>query len=356
MQSSGMRERKLEIGNVLAGKYRALPLLAISSALVALTSGAAAEPTLQDRALADKLYAESDVLAKGGKWKEAKEKLEASLALDPGIGTLTRLAICEEKMGNVASAISRFHEAEDLAWKSNDKRAAGLAAEAKRLEPSLATLRLDVAARNRTFAVEIRRDGTVIQPGAYDTAIPVDPGEHLLEATGPGKRPWKTTIRIEAKPGETRVVVPVLEDAPAPPADAVAPVTPPPRRSLVPGFVLFGLAAAGIGVDAALFVMSARKRSDALSQSMQIVGARSSCVPGAANFDTVDCGALHDQASAYATLHNAAVAMPVVAGVLAAGAITYLVWPIQPVKPAREVRVAPEVAARFGGLSVSGSF
>ena len=60
----------------------------------------------------------------------------------------------------------------------------------------------------------LRGDGTVILPGAWDTPLPLDPGEHVIEASKPGKKLWKSTITIEPRPGVTPLLVPVLEDAP----------------------------------------------------------------------------------------------------------------------------------------------
>jgi hypothetical protein len=318
-------------------------------------STALADATPQDRAAADSLYEQSAQLAKENRWEEACAKLEASLKLDPAIGTLLRLASCYEHQHKTASAWSAYNDAVAMAAPSDDRRGKLAEKEAKRLEPTLARLIVEVSPEGRA-GLEIKRDGTPIAAGAWGTPFPVDPGTITLECSQPGKRSWKTTISIDAKPGTTTVRVPSLEDAPAPPPAEVKPPAPE-QRILVPGIVLAGVAAAGIGVGAALFGVSAGKRSDAQAQSMQLVGAGQSCVPGAANFDSADCGGLHDKASAYATLHNAAVGVFVGTGVVAAGTVTYLLWPNKhPEAAGRKVRVAPVLADKRGGVFVSGSF
>jgi serine/threonine-protein kinase len=318
-------------------------------------STALGDVTPQDRAVADSLYEQSAQLAKENRWEEACAKLEASLKLDPAIGTLLRLASCYEHQLKTASAWSAYNDAVALAAKSDDKRGKFAEKEAKRLEPTLAKLLVEVSPEGRA-GLEIKRDGMPIAASAWGAPFPVDPGTITLECSQPGKRSWKTSISVDAKPGTTTVRVPALEDAPAPSPTDVKPPAPEPR-SLVPGIVLAGVAAAGIGAGAALFAVSGGKHADAQAQSMQIVGAGRSCVPGATNFDTADCGGLHDKASAYATFHNAAVGVFVGAGVVAAGAATYLLWPNKrPESAAGEVRVDPVLSREVRGVSLSVPF
>jgi hypothetical protein len=192
------------------GPMRSRTLLFITALAVTLASAprAYADATPQDQALADVLYKEGIKLAHEGRWLEAKQKLEASLALDPGAGTLWNLSRFEERLGNMASAWSRANDAAALARTRGNKLAKDMEADAKRLEPTLARLVLTVAPESRAAGVTIKRDGTVIQAAAWDTPIPLDPGEHKIEATAPGKRTWTTTVKIEVQPSTTTVAEP----------------------------------------------------------------------------------------------------------------------------------------------------
>src|SRR5262249_25737250 len=147
---------------------------------------AAADTSSEDQAAAEALYQEAAKLAKANRWPEAVARLEASQKLDPAVGTLMQLAWCYEKAGRSASAWSTYRDVPSLA-KPDDKRAKQAEADAKRLEPTLARLLLEVAAENRAAAVEIRRDGTLLNAGAWGVAVPIDPGTHKIEATATGK-------------------------------------------------------------------------------------------------------------------------------------------------------------------------
>ena len=197
------------------------------AAFVALAAAprAYADASGEQSAAAQALYDESGLLMTAGRWAEACPKLETSQRLDPAIGTLIRLAYCycegspSQAKGKTASAWAAFTDAESLARKANDKRAEDAAKQARLLEPRLSRLLLELDPE-RQAGLEIRRDGKVVDPGLWGTAVPVDPGSHTLEASKPGKQPWKTTFEIESKPGLTKLRVPVLPDVPAEPAES----------------------------------------------------------------------------------------------------------------------------------------
>jgi hypothetical protein len=56
--------------------------------------------------------------------------------------------------------------------------------------------------------------------------VPVDPGEHVVQAEAPGKKPWKTAVSV-GRGGDTIVVsVPALEDVGAPTTPSASGVQP----------------------------------------------------------------------------------------------------------------------------------
>ena len=197
--------------SLFGGLLAALLALAVAPRVQAAASTASAE----DRAAADALYEESAKLMQESRWAEAIVKLEASQRLDPGVGTSLRLADCYVRVGKTASAWSAFHDAEAAARRARDKRADYAAKEAKLLEPQLSRLVVEIAPETQGAGLEIRRDGKVVDAGAWGSVLPVDPGSHTLEASKPGKQAWRTTFEVEPKPGVTTVRVPLLSDAPA---------------------------------------------------------------------------------------------------------------------------------------------
>jgi hypothetical protein len=67
----------------------------------------------------------------------------------------------------------------------------------------------------------------VVGHGEIGTALPVDPGTHVIEASAPKKQPWSTKVEVAVKQTDARVTV-TLEDA----AETAA--TPPPAAGGVP--------------------------------------------------------------------------------------------------------------------------
>ena len=61
------------------------------------------------------------------------------------------------------------------------------------------------------FAGEaVRRDGILVDRGAWDVPIPVDPGVHAIAAEGPGHSPWSTSIEVKDAGKTVAVEVPQL--------------------------------------------------------------------------------------------------------------------------------------------------
>ena len=74
---------------------------------------ARAEPTAQDRALAETLFRDGRALVQAGKVAEGCTKLADSQQLDPQMGTLLNVALCQEQQGKTASAWAAFVEVSD---------------------------------------------------------------------------------------------------------------------------------------------------------------------------------------------------------------------------------------------------
>jgi hypothetical protein len=109
------------------------------------------------------------------------------------------------------------------------------------------------------------------------TAIPVDPGSHIIAANAPGKKKWVTTVKVDVGAQE-RVTIPPLEfeatvtrPKSAPPDDtgATAPPSAPAadrssgssQRTI--GLVLGGVGLAGVAVGVVTGLLAISKNSDA---------------------------------------------------------------------------------------------
>jgi hypothetical protein len=236
---------------------RAVVGLGIAYFGVTFAAVARAEPTSADKSLATQLFKEGRTLVDQGKYAEGCRKLEESQRLDPGGGTLLNLALCHEKEGRSATAWAEFTEALGIARKDDRPQRAEIAQQhIEALEPTLSRLTIQVPAGSDLPDLEIKRDGTAIRRAAWGTAMPIDPGEHLVEAFALGKIPWKQTVIVGGKAETKTIAVPALENAPvAPTPTAGAPSGQMPvtfvevRKPINPAvWVAYGIGAAGVGV------------------------------------------------------------------------------------------------------------
>jgi hypothetical protein len=261
-----------------------VPAAALASAF--FSSAAFAQST--DPAAARALFSEARQLAAQKKYDQACPKFEESLRLDYGVGTLFNLADCWEKLGKTASAWARFLDASAGAKAAGQADRERVARErAAALAPKLSRLTIDV--KKPETGVEIKRDSQPVGRAAWGTAVPVDPGTHLIEATAPGKKGWSTRVDVPAKAATTVVAVAPLEDNPEPTQTAVLvpPTTPgpsaietvPDKLSETPesssdgswntqktvGVALAGAGVVGIAIGTAFGLMAKSKTDDSLA-------------------------------------------------------------------------------------------
>jgi hypothetical protein len=172
-------------------------------------------------ALAESLFREGKRLSAAHKYADACPKFAESYKLDPGLGTLLNLATCHEAEGKTASAWAEFSEASSRARRDADNDRAQLAEEHVRsLEPKLAHINIVLTPGPTLAGLVIKFDGRELSSAALGMQIPVDPGQHQIEATAPGKQGYALGVAAPGPAGSTTVTVPQLQDAPR----AAAPV------------------------------------------------------------------------------------------------------------------------------------
>lgn len=185
-------------------------------ALAALLSGraASAQPSSKDAAMAETLFEDAKKRMASRDYAGACPKLAESYRLDPGSGTLTALAICHEHIGKTASAWAEFVEVVGEAQRAGRPDRVRFARQrAHALEHGLSRLTISVAPETAQLSdLEVRRDDVVVGPAAWGVAAPIDPGDHVIEATAPGKQTWSTHVSIAQSEDRRTIVVPALED------------------------------------------------------------------------------------------------------------------------------------------------
>jgi hypothetical protein len=158
-----------------------------------------------------------------------------SFRLDAATGTLLALAICHERAGKLASAYREYNEA--LARSKQEARADREHAAREHstaLGARLSSLTLSNSQVSQLTGLEVRVDGLVIDPNMFGKPIPIDGGEHVVEAWAPGKKTWRTTLTIAASIDARTVIVPQLENEPRKVAAPIARAAATQRRAPAP--------------------------------------------------------------------------------------------------------------------------
>ncbi len=164
----------------------------------------------EDRTPAEEAFYEGRELMEEERYDEACEAFSRAFEFDPAPGTLLNLALCEESLGDLATAHATYLEAAELAAIEDDetREQAGLD-RAEELEPRLSRLKIELMG-------DIPEDLEIIKGGEDITdklgeAQPVDPGEHELEATAPGRLSWQGRASVFEERETVRVTIPELE-------------------------------------------------------------------------------------------------------------------------------------------------
>jgi hypothetical protein len=216
--------------------HRALVLATVLTAASSAFADAA-----DDEAAA--LYGEAKELATQGKWPEACAKLEKSSAVRARMTTTYRLAECYEHVGRLIDSQRKYEEAAKAADAAGElgKRDEAIAW-AKKLEGRIGQITVNAAEHPAGLVVEL--DGVAVADGKPNK---VDPGEHRVRATAPGRKPFAKTLTV-ADSARLTIDVPALEsDAPTAPE---TPVAPPPTTQPSSSSPLrtVGLVAGGVGI------------------------------------------------------------------------------------------------------------
>jgi len=201
----------------------------IATPFIAMTIGssspARADATDQQKALALRLFDEGRSLLAAGKVAEACPKLEESRRLDPLPGTVLNLAVCHEKQGLAASAVAEFYQARAMAERDKRGDRVALANDHLRaLESQVSNLVIIVGPLADLPDLLIQLDGNPVGRAVWGTRIPVDPGEHAIEASAPNKKPWRVASKVSPAGDVQTVALAPLEDAP--PQASPPPATP----------------------------------------------------------------------------------------------------------------------------------
>jgi hypothetical protein len=223
-------------------------------ALVVATSGSLftegfARADTTTTAAADGLFRAAKKAMEAGDYAKACPLFEESQRLDPAGGTLLNWALCLEKAGKLASAVSTFELAAERAridrrTERDEEARAHVAA----LRPRVPLLTLTFAQGAPTKSEETYQvwlDGKELPASAIGVALALDPGPHSLRldrgaphapstSAGPtDPRPTPVELRVDLREGESRTLVLDRPDGAEhlPPAAPTTAVPEPPKPS-----------------------------------------------------------------------------------------------------------------------------
>jgi len=174
---------------------------------VSMTGAQAGAQSKDDLARADAMFNAGKALVDAGQYADACAKFAESKRLVPGLGVTLYLADCYEHVGRSASAWTEFRSAEGLARERGDRRADVARARAQAIEPKLSRLTIAVSPSIPRTALQILRDGAPVAQEELGLAVPVDPGEHVVVVSSPGRK--TRTLVAQVGPDHQAATVPI---------------------------------------------------------------------------------------------------------------------------------------------------
>jgi tetratricopeptide (TPR) repeat protein len=153
-------------------------------------------------AAAEALFESGHEAMSAGDYATACARFEESNRLDPAVGSLLNLAVCEEKRGRLATAWQLYKRvmselvAGDDRYPIAQRRASALRPRVPRL-----TLQLESGASKQTT---VRYGQVTLGRASFRVPLPFDPGEHTLHVQAPKREPRVYQVRMAE--GETKLL------------------------------------------------------------------------------------------------------------------------------------------------------
>jgi len=176
---------------------------------------ARADPTDAQLRAARELFARAERDEDAGRWAEALDTLQRVSQVRLTAGVRYHIALCEEHLGQLATALGTYAAAEQQAQTENAEDVLRLVGkQMSALNPRVPRLTVRVVPPRRDVRVTL--DGTIVTADSMAAPIPVDPGQHHAEANVPDGPPAGADANL--REGESLVLD--LKVSAAPPASA----------------------------------------------------------------------------------------------------------------------------------------
>lgn len=232
-------------------------LLAVASAGVIAPSAGLAQPadekSAEEKASALKAFEDGLEAERKGDYNVALEKFQKVGAFKMTPHVRFHIALCEEKLGKLVSALRGFELAEAEAVKmGKDAQVVAEKAPARieALRKRVASVRIEV--KGTVLYSRVVIDGQPVLAKDYGSLINLDPGPHTIAVDTDGVLSQEKQLTLAERGYETLTFEIEDKEKPAPTATATATVTaaptvaPPPPASKLPAFVIGGVGVASL--------------------------------------------------------------------------------------------------------------
>ena len=204
---------------------RIIPRAVLIGALSACVVGIGAAPIWaqeRDPGAATQVFSRGRDAMNAEDYEQACALFEESNRLDPQVGTLLNLAVCQEHRGKLGRALEAWRRAIDLADATGDNRLDYARTHHASLAPRVPRLTVSLSPDAQPGCT-VTRDGIELGRPSLGLAFAVDPGEHEVVVSAEGRAERRFSVQL--KEGESRTVIvapgrPEVPPSPEPPEAA----------------------------------------------------------------------------------------------------------------------------------------
>jgi hypothetical protein len=189
------------------------------------SSVAAAEPSKEELQVARTLFGQAMAEENQEHWQQALTKFESVQAIKTSPSVRFHIALCEEKLGRLAAALSDYEAARVAAHTENSKEVLATVEEPiARLTADVphVTLMLD----SPPAGAQIEIDGRNLSSVGFGVPIPLDPGPHKIVVSAPAGEKFTHSVVLQLKGDVGVQIVLRLEGAKAVPPQVAPPTEP----------------------------------------------------------------------------------------------------------------------------------
>ncbi|MBK8254596.1 MAG: hypothetical protein IPK82_18250 [Polyangiaceae bacterium] len=311
---------------------------------------------------ADEMFQMGRELMGRNEFRKALDVLRESQQIEPTRGKLLNIAVCEEHLGLVASALAHIREVDPQIPAGDDRRPI-VDGYLKTLPPRIPHLQL-LSSSVLPEGTQVLVDDTDVPLAKIGTDLPMDAGVHSVIVKAPGRsnaafqltleEGKKTTFKIH-EGVELGVQSSAATTKPAAETDAKEAS---PARSFVPAVALGVVGLAGIGAGIGFVAGREGQYNEAKQMNSSLISEGKYCNPSQSNFDPNGCSRLSNLTSTTDAFGTAAIVSFVVGALAGASAAVYLAWPSNGPQKQQAARVSaiPFVTVHEQGLSIQGYF